>query len=65
MAIAKKFIVNDIQTVIIERNEEKLNAAKEKLGKLFYPMICDVSSLSSIPLLVEKIIKNSGRLIYW
>jgi NAD(P)-dependent dehydrogenase (short-subunit alcohol dehydrogenase family) len=62
LAIAEKFIANDIQTVIIGRNEEKLKVAKEKLGNLCYPMICDVSNLSSIPLMVSTIIKQFGQI---
>jgi NAD(P)-dependent dehydrogenase (short-subunit alcohol dehydrogenase family) len=62
LAIAEKFIANDIQTVIIGRNEEKLKVAKEKLGNLCYPMICDVSNLSSIPLMVSRIIKQFGQI---
>ncbi|MEO7045009.1 MAG: SDR family NAD(P)-dependent oxidoreductase, partial [Ferruginibacter sp.] len=36
-AIAEKFVKNNIITIIIGRNKEKLNAAKEKLGELCEP----------------------------
>lgn len=62
LAIAEKFISENIQTVIVGRDEEKLKAAKEKLGEYCYPMICDISNLSSIPLLVENVIKQFGQI---
>ena len=52
-AIAEKFVQNGIRTVIAGRDETKLNAAKEKLGELCYPIRCDLSNLSEIPNLVD------------
>lgn len=61
LAIAEKFISAGIQTVIVGRDANKLNDAKEKLGELCYPMTCDVSDLPSVPLLVENIIAQFGQ----
>jgi len=62
LAITEKFIAAGIETVIIGRDEAKLNDAKEKLGALCHPMSCDVSNLSSIPTLIQNIIKQFGQI---
>lgn len=62
LAIAKKFVEAGIQTVIVGRDEQKLNDAKAQLGELCYPMPCDVSNLSSIPAFVEKVITQFGQI---
>jgi NAD(P)-dependent dehydrogenase (short-subunit alcohol dehydrogenase family) len=62
LAIAEKFVGAGIQTVIVGRDEKKLNNAKETLGNLCYPMACDVSDLASIPPFVEKVIKQFGQI---
>lgn len=60
-AIAEKFIADGIHTIIIGRDEKKLNCAKDKLGELCYPMQCDMSKLSSIPGLIARIINDFGK----
>jgi NAD(P)-dependent dehydrogenase (short-subunit alcohol dehydrogenase family) len=60
-AITEKFIAAGIHTVIVGRDEQKLSNAKEKLGELCYPVVCDVSDLESIPGLVKDIIKRFGQ----
>lgn len=62
LAIAEKFILAGIETIIIGRDEDKLNVAKESLGSLCQTMSCDISNLSSIPALIEKIIKQFGQI---
>ena len=62
LAIAGKFISAGIQTVIAGRDEQKLKDAKEQLGVLCYPVICDMNNLSSIPALIENIIKQFGQI---
>jgi len=61
-AIAQKFVENNITTIIIGRNEEKLNAAKEKLGKLCEPVSFDLNHLSEIPGLINKLEKKYSRI---
>lgn len=61
-AIAEKFTSNGIHTVIIGRDEKKLQAAKTQLGDLCYPFIHDVSKLSSIPDLVSRIAGQFGQI---
>lgn len=61
-AAAKKFIQNDILTIIVGRNEEKLNKAKEELGKLCIPLSFDMNCLESIPELVQDIAAKYGSI---
>jgi len=61
LAIAEKFVQNNIHTVIVGRNEKKLWAAKEKLGEWCEAMTCDLNDLSSIPELVNNIIEKHSR----
>ena len=61
-AIAEKFTQNGIRTIIVGRDLEKLNAASAQLGDLSFAMTCDLSDLASIPSLVDKAIKQMGRI---
>jgi NAD(P)-dependent dehydrogenase (short-subunit alcohol dehydrogenase family) len=61
-AIAKKFTGNRIQTIIAGRDQQKLCAAKEKLGPYCQAMVCDVSDLSTIPYFVKKVLEQYGRI---
>ncbi len=62
LAIAEKFISAGIHTVIIGRDETKLKAAKQKLGELCYTISADLRDLSSIPALIDTIVKQLGRI---
>src|SRR5688572_8001708 len=62
LAIAEKFIASGIHTVIVGRDETKLNNAKSTLGSLCYPMICDVSNLATIPAFVGKVLNQLGQI---
>src|SRR5215216_2661911 len=62
LAIATKFVQNNIQTIIVGRDEQKLKATKEKLGPLCIPIACDLSNLTSIPTLVQDIIQRFGQI---
>ncbi len=61
LAIAEKFTQNGIQTIIVGRDEEKLQAAKAQLGENCFAMPCDLSKLALIPGLVEKVIAEFGQ----
>lgn len=61
LAITQKFIESGIHTIIIGRDEEKLNAAKERLGALCEPLKADLNELSAIPQLVNSIMEKHGR----
>lgn len=62
LSIAEKFVQNNITTIIIGRDEVKLNAAKTKLGKLCIPVAFDLNNLSSIPELINQLIKQNKKI---
>ena len=62
LAIAQKFVENNITTIIIGRNKEKLNAAKEKLGALCDIISFDLNELSEIPALINKLEKKYSKI---
>lgn len=62
LAIAGKFVENNILTIIVGRDEKKLVAAKEKLGSLCVAISNDLSDLAGIPALVDQIINQYGRI---
>ena len=62
LAIAEKFVQNNINTIIIGRDEVKLNAAKTKLGKLCIPVAFDLNNLSSIPELINQLIEQNKKI---
>lgn len=62
LAIAEKFVASDITTIIIGRDEEKLNAAKERLGSLCIPMVFDLNDLEGIPGLINTIKEEFGTI---
>jgi NAD(P)-dependent dehydrogenase (short-subunit alcohol dehydrogenase family) len=61
-AIAKKFIRNGIKVVIIGRDKTKLKLACETLGTDADFIGCDLSELSGLPLVVEKIVNKHQRI---
>jgi NAD(P)-dependent dehydrogenase (short-subunit alcohol dehydrogenase family) len=61
-AIAKKFVQNNIIVVLIGRDKTRLKLACETLGELADFAGCDLSMLSDLPLVVERIKKTHGRI---
>ncbi len=61
-AIAEKFVKNNINTIIIGRNEEKLNNAKTRLGALCEAVSFDLNHLATIPELVKSLVKKYSRI---
>lgn len=62
LAITEKFVQHNIRTVIIGRDTQKLNAAREKLGPLCIPVAGDLSDLDALPVLVQRIISEHGSI---
>jgi NAD(P)-dependent dehydrogenase (short-subunit alcohol dehydrogenase family) len=62
LAIAEKFVQNDICTVIVGRDEEKLKAACEKLGELCQYVCLDLNELPGIPGLVQQVTERYGSI---
>ena len=62
LAIAEKFVANNILTIIVGRDEKKLAAAREKLGELCVAISSDLSDLTGIPALVAQIVNQYGQI---
>lgn len=62
LAIAQKFTEQNITSIIIGRDESKLQSAKEKLGELCVPLSFDVNNLAEIPALIEKFFNQFGAI---
>ncbi len=61
-AIAEKFVQQNIRTIIIGRNEQKLQAAKEKFGSLCSYVVFDLTNLAGIPTLVANLEQEHGKI---
>jgi NAD(P)-dependent dehydrogenase (short-subunit alcohol dehydrogenase family) len=62
LAIAQKFVSNNITSILIGRDEKKLKDACKALGELVHCIKCDVSELGQLPELVKGFIKEYGRI---
>jgi len=60
LAIVEQFIQNNIRTIVIGRNQEKLDCVKKKLGELCEPVNYDLSTLNGIPKLVVDLVQRFG-----
>lgn len=61
-AIAKKFVQNNIVTIIAGRNAEKLENAKNELGALCHARVMDVTDFKTIPDFVQQVINDFGQI---
>jgi NAD(P)-dependent dehydrogenase (short-subunit alcohol dehydrogenase family) len=62
LSIAQKLVQHHIHTIIVGRDEQKLQAAQKQLGMLCEYISCDLSDLNAIPQLVEQIINKHGQI---
>jgi NAD(P)-dependent dehydrogenase (short-subunit alcohol dehydrogenase family) len=62
LAIAKSFTENNVHTIIIGRDKEKLQIAKENMGKNCSAISFDLSDLPAIPALIQSIYKDYGKI---
>ncbi|RAJ79078.1 NAD(P)-dependent dehydrogenase (short-subunit alcohol dehydrogenase family) [Chitinophaga dinghuensis] len=62
LAIAAKYVGQGIHTIIIGRDNDKLEKARQELGTLCYPIVHDLSDLSSIPALINNIMTTHGQI---
>jgi NAD(P)-dependent dehydrogenase (short-subunit alcohol dehydrogenase family) len=62
LAIADKFVQAGITTIIIGRDQQKLDAAQQQLGDLCHPIAHDLNDLPSLPGLVQQIADRFGRI---
>jgi NAD(P)-dependent dehydrogenase (short-subunit alcohol dehydrogenase family) len=62
LAIAEKFVQNNIRTIIIGRNAEKLEKARIQLGDYCSTICLDLNDLPSIPGLVHRVLDQYKRI---
>ncbi|WP_207494777.1 SDR family NAD(P)-dependent oxidoreductase [Aridibaculum aurantiacum] len=62
LAIATKFVQSGITTIIVGRDQQKLDAAKEQLGALCFPISHDLNDLAGLPALVQRIAQEHGKI---
>ncbi len=62
LAITKKLVENDIRTVMIGRNEQKLKDAAATLGGLCTYKVLDLADLKAIPQLISAITEEFGQI---
>jgi NAD(P)-dependent dehydrogenase (short-subunit alcohol dehydrogenase family) len=62
LAIARKFTANNIRTVIIGRDKNKLEAAAKEIGAGVETISFDLTELSKIPALVQELHKKYGTI---
>jgi NAD(P)-dependent dehydrogenase (short-subunit alcohol dehydrogenase family) len=60
LATAKKFVENNIKTIIIGRNETGLAATAKSLGELCSYKVFDLGNLKGIPALVDELVSEFG-----
>ena len=60
LATTKKFTEAGIKTIIIGRDESKLQAAAKAFGELCVYKVCDLSEIELIPSLVNEIVAEHG-----
>ncbi|MFC6998190.1 SDR family NAD(P)-dependent oxidoreductase [Rufibacter roseus] len=61
-AIAQKLVQENVKTIIIGRDAQKLQNAKEAFGDNCFTVSFDLSNLSGIPALVQELAKEHGTL---
>ena len=62
LAIARKFVANGIRSILVGRDEKKLEEACCALGDLARCVRCDITDLNRLPVLVNEIAAESGRI---
>ncbi|WP_205502392.1 SDR family NAD(P)-dependent oxidoreductase [Rufibacter psychrotolerans] len=62
LAIVEKFIQQNVKTIVIGRDEQKLQSAKDTFGELCHTISFDLSNLAGIPALVESIVQEHGQI---
>jgi NAD(P)-dependent dehydrogenase (short-subunit alcohol dehydrogenase family) len=62
LATAKKFVENNIRTIIIGRNEKNLTDVAAELGELCSYKVFDLGQLKEIPQLVTSITEEFGQI---
>jgi NAD(P)-dependent dehydrogenase (short-subunit alcohol dehydrogenase family) len=62
LAITEKFVQTGLRTIIIGRDQKKLDCARQKLGELCEPVNFDLNLLEGIPKLVSDLTERFGQI---
>jgi NAD(P)-dependent dehydrogenase (short-subunit alcohol dehydrogenase family) len=62
LATTKKFVAQNIKTVIVGRNEANLKQTADELGELCSYKVCDLSDLAAVPALIKEIEAEFGTI---
>jgi NAD(P)-dependent dehydrogenase (short-subunit alcohol dehydrogenase family) len=62
LAVAERLIREKILTIVIGRNQQKLDDARHQLGELCVTFSMDLNDLEQIPVFVRKIFDQFGRI---
>jgi NAD(P)-dependent dehydrogenase (short-subunit alcohol dehydrogenase family) len=62
LATTKKFVAQNIKTIIVGRNEANLKQTADELGQLCSYKVCDLSDLTVIPTLIKDIEAEFGTI---
>jgi len=62
LAIAEKFTQNNIRTIIVGRDQKKLDSAKQRLGEFCETVSYDVNELAGIPKLINDLAGRFGKI---
>jgi len=62
LAIAKKFVQNNIRCILIGRDDRKLKDACKVLGCLAFCLKYDITLLNGLPAMVDEIVKQHGKI---
>jgi len=62
LAIAQKFVSQNIFTIITGRDQQKLEEAAASLGSLCLPLVMDMTQLDKLPGHVQDIVRRFGRI---
>jgi NAD(P)-dependent dehydrogenase (short-subunit alcohol dehydrogenase family) len=62
LAIAKKFVDNNIRSILVGRDANKLKEACCSLGELASCVKCDITKLESLPGMINSVMDKHGRI---
>jgi NAD(P)-dependent dehydrogenase (short-subunit alcohol dehydrogenase family) len=62
LAIARKYVTHDIESILVGRDENKLRDACQALGDLAHYFRCDITRLNTLPAMVDEIAAKYGAI---
>lgn len=62
LAVAEKFVSEKIHTIIISRDQKKLDDVKNRFGEFCHAISFDLNNFKDIPKLVDDLVKQFGKI---